>query len=204
MKKLKLSLVQAMPWILIIAGTIGLICSLVLTADHITILKNPNQSLNCDINPVVSCGTVINSKESELFGLPNPVYGIAAFSVLITTGVVVLAGAQLKRWYWLGMNLGALGGMFMIAYLFYHSVFVINSLCPFCMVVWVIVAATFWYVTLYNIESKYLVVPKKLRSTARFARTYHREILVSFYIVLAAVILNHFWYYYGPLLRSWL
>ncbi|MER3394118.1 MAG: vitamin K epoxide reductase family protein, partial [Microcella pacifica] len=56
--------------------------------------------LNCDVNPLVSCGTVMTSPEASLFGFPNPLLGVAGLVAPIAVGVALLAGARFARWFW--------------------------------------------------------------------------------------------------------
>jgi uncharacterized membrane protein len=186
-----------LPWILIVGGAVGIISSFVLTWDKLQFLKNPNFIPNCDLNPVLSCGSVMVSDQANAFGFPNPWIGIAAFAVLITIGVAVLAGATFKRWFWLGLELGLALGLVFALWLLYESIYVINALCPYCLAVDVAVITMIWYTTLYLIDTKMLVVPQKCRKLAAFARRHHLDILVAIFVIFIAIILNHFWYYYG-------
>ena|ERR1035437_8699192 len=194
-----MTLKRIMPLILIVAGTVGLVCSFALMYDHIKLLTNPHYIPSCDLNPVVSCGSVISSNEgSLLFGLPNPLFGIAAFAVVITVGVAMLAGATFKRWLWLGFEASVLLGIGAVHFLIYQSVYRLNALCPFCMVVWTMVIPLFWYVTLYNIEQEFIKLPKgRITTVGNFARKHHLDILVLWFLIIAGLILKHFWYYYG-------
>ncbi len=192
------TLTKALPWILIIAGTVGLLCSFNLTVDKMEVLKNPNFKPICDLNPVLSCGSVMDSKQAEAFGFDNSFMGLAAFSVLVTVGVTILAGAKFKRWFWLGLQAGASGGVLFVLWLAYNSLYRIHSLCPFCMVVWVMTIITFWYVTLYNIQEKHVVLTGRAARVAAFARQHHLDLLILWFLIILGLILNQFWYYYGP------
>lgn len=191
---------KVLPWLLIVCGTIGLLAAAIILIDKIELIKNPNATFLCDLNPIISCGSIMESDQSNAFGFPNPIIGLAAFPVVITTGVVMLAGAQLKRWYMLGLQLGTIFGLAFVHWLFFQSVWSINALCPYCMVVWVVTITTFWYVTLYNIEKGYIRLPALLQGAGKFARKHHLDILLFWFLVIAGLILHHFWYYYGPLL----
>lgn len=198
----KITLARALPWLLVIAGIIGLICSFVLTLDEINLIKNPHYQPSCNLNPVISCGSVMKSGKAHAFGFPNPFIGLAAFSVVITVGVALLAGATFKRWFWLGLQLGTLLGIAFVHWLFFHTVYHINALCPYCMVVWVATITSFWYVLLYNLEMKYIKLPGGWASKAgTFARRHHLDILIFWFVAIAALILQHFWYYYGHYLH---
>jgi len=188
----RLTLARTLPWLLLIGGTIGLICSFVLQ-----LLKNPHYQPSCNLNPVISCGSVMKSGQAHAFGFPNPFIGLAAFAIVITTGVVLLNRAKLKRWYWLGMELGVILGLAFVHWLFYNTVYRIGALCPYCIVVWIVTITTFWYVTLYNIETGVIKVPGKLIGIAEFVRRHHLDILILWFLIITALILKHFWYYYG-------
>ncbi len=193
----KWTLKKAFPWLLVIAGSIGLICAFIIAFDEFKLLSNPHFQPSCDLNPVISCGSVMQSKQAHLTGAPNPFLGLMAFPVLITSGAIMLAGAKIKRWYLLGLNLGALVGIVFVHWLFFESVYRIHALCPYCIVVWVVTITTFWYTTLYNIQLGNLKLPAKLVGTATFVRKHHLDILVLWLLVIAALILKQFWYYYG-------
>lgn len=195
--KLPKSLAEAMPWILIIGGAVGLIASAVLTYDKYAILKDPHFTPNCNLDPVLSCGSVMLSDQSNAFGFPNPWIGIAAFSILITVGMAILAGAKFKRWFWIGMEIGMALGLIFALWLLQQSIYSINALCPYCLATDVAVITLIWYTTLHLIDTKMIVLPKSWKKPATFARRHHLDILVGTFVVIIAVILNHFWYYYG-------
>jgi uncharacterized membrane protein len=196
-KDKKLSLEKALPWILIIGGIVGIICALVLTYDQIKIWQNPHYQPACSLNPVVSCGSVINSKQGELFGIPGPFFGLITFPVLVTVGAAMLAGARFKRWFWLGLEAGAIGGIGYALWLFLLSMYRVHALCPFCLTVDIAVYTTSWYITLYTLAEGFVKLPRRLTGVGDFARRHHFDILLLWFVILAAWILKHFWYYYG-------
>ncbi|HEX7964010.1 MAG TPA: vitamin K epoxide reductase family protein [Candidatus Saccharimonadales bacterium] len=192
------SLQKTLPWLLVVAGAIGLLCSLIIMYDKVELLKNPAFRPNCDLNPIISCGSVMESKQANAFGFPNPFIGIAGFSMVMAAGMALLAGAgKLKRWFWLCLNGGTLFGLGFIHWLFFESVYHIQALCPYCMGVWTVTIALFWYVTLYNIQTGVLPLRGRAARIGYFARRHHLDILLLWYLAIAALILKHFWYYYG-------
>ena len=188
---------RALPYILIIGGIIGLIASFIIMDDKIKLLINPNYHPACSINPIISCGSVMQSKQSNAFGFSNPIIGLAAFPVLIFTGILLLSGVRLKRWHWLGLNVGALLGVIFVHWLFYESVYRIHALCPYCMAVWIVTITTFWYLTLYNLRAGNIKTPAKLKGLVAFAQRHHLDILILWFLVVTGLILHHFWYYFG-------
>lgn len=149
-------------WILIVGGIIGIFASIELIVQKISVLSDPNFVPNCDINPILSCGSVINTEQASLFGFPNPVLGVIGFTIVIMFGALLLAGVVLPKTMWLGLNLGALAGMFFVIWLVGQSLYVIGALCPWCMVVWSVTIPIFWQVTTDNLASGRLNLGKSL------------------------------------------
>ncbi len=138
------------PWLLLFGGVIGLIAAFELTVDKIQILSDPNYIPSCNINPVLSCGSVIVTEQASVFGFPNPLIGLTSYSVVITLAVLLVSRVTIPKWVWLGLNLGALGGMAFIVWLAFQSLYVIGALCPWCMVAWVGTIFIFWITTAEN------------------------------------------------------
>ncbi|HET7320831.1 MAG TPA: vitamin K epoxide reductase family protein [Candidatus Saccharimonadales bacterium] len=195
--KQHVSLEKILPWILVVAGVLGLLASFIILDDQMKLLANPGYKPSCSLNPVISCGSVMRSGEAHLFGFSNPFIGLATFPVLITTGVVLLMGAKLKRWFWLGLNAGALLGVVFVHWLFIASVYRIGALCPYCMVVWVLTITTFWYITLYNLGHDNISLHPSLHRVHKSIRRHHADILVAWLLLLGALIITHFWYFFG-------
>ena len=187
-------------WLLVVGGFVGLIAAFILTLDKFELLKNPDYNPACNLNPVLSCGSIIGTDQASAFGFPNPLIGIAGFTIIITIGMALFAGAQFKKWFWVGLQLGTIFGLVFIHWLMYQSFYSIGALCIYCIVVWSVTWPIFWYTFLYNIQNKNIVAPKRLQGLALFARKHHIDILVSWYIIVILLILQNFWYYWKTLL----
>ena len=180
-------------WILIIGGVIGIAASIELIVQKIAVLSNPDFVPNCDINPVLSCGSVINTAQAAIFGFPNPVLGVIGFTIVIMFGALLFAGVELPRSMWLGLNIGALAGMFLIIWLVGQSLYVIGALCPWCMVVWAITIPIFWQVTTDNLASNRLSLGK---SFSEIIVTLKWILVASSYLIIMALIFvrwSDFW-----------
>ena len=180
-------------WILMIGGLIGIAASIELIVQKIAVLSNPNFVPNCDINPVLSCGSVINTAQAAIFGFPNPVLGVIGFTIVIMFGALLFAGVELPRSMWLGLNIGALAGMFLIIWLVGQSLYVIGALCPWCMVVWAITIPIFWQVTTDNLASNRLSLGK---SFSEIIVTLKWILVASSYLIIMALIFvrwSDFW-----------
>lgn len=191
-----ITLNKSLPVILIISATVGLIASFAISYDQIQILKNPNYHPICDINPIVSCGNVMQSKEGAVLGFPNPYIGLVAFGAMLAIGTGMLAGAKYKRWFMLTLEAGTILGVLFVHWLFFESVYRINSLCPYCMTVWVITITSFWYVSLYNVDNNIIVLKNKnCIKCYDWIRKHHLDILILWLLIIAFLIIKHFWYY---------
>lgn len=186
--------------ILAICGGIGLIAAFVLAVEKVELLKDPDYSPSCSINPVLSCGSVMATDQAELFGFPNPFIGVATFPVLLATGIAVAAGVTFPRWWWLGTLAGTFSGVVFISWLFFQSVFRIEALCPYCMVVWVVTITAFWYTLLHVLGSGSITVSATFAPAVNFLRTYHSTVLLAVFVALAVIIGVEFWYYWRTLL----
>ena len=180
-------------WVLI-AGVIGEIASFVLSVEKIRQLENPAYVPSCSINPVLSCGSVMLTKQASLFGFPNPLLGIAAFSIVIVTGVLAVVGIRLPRWYWAGLAVGTVLGAVFVHWLIFQSLYRIGALCPYCMVVWVITMALL-----------VVVVPIALRPLAgntvlRVLYQWRWPLYALWVTAIALLILDRFWNYWSTLI----
>ena len=186
-----------LPWLFVVGGAIGLLCSFIITYEKFQLVQNPHYVPSCNLNPIISCGSVMASPQSHAFGFPNPLIGLVAFPVLMTLGVVLLTGGRLRRWLWWGVEAGAVFGMAFVHWLFFQSVYRIHALCPYCMVVWVVTITVFWYATLYNLGLSYQKLPSWGQKITQQLRRHHLDIFVLWLLVIGGLILKHFWYYYG-------
>lgn len=194
------TLKRTLPIIFVILGSIGVLASAILTVEKIHLLQNPALKLNCDINPIVACGSVINTDQASAFGFPNPFLGLIGFAVVVTTGMAILAGASFKRWFWLGLQAGTIFGVVFISWLQFQSIYRIGALCPYCMVVWAVMIPIFWYTTLYNLREGHIKLARKYLPISNFLQRHHGDVLVSWYLLVIGVILRHFWFYWSTLL----
>lgn len=193
-----LNLQKLLPYILIIGGIIGVLCAFALSQDKIQALQNPNFVPSCDLNPVISCGSVMQSAQAAAFNFPNPFIGLSAYAALATVGAAILAGGRFKRWFWLALNIGMALGTTFALWLMYESVFRIKALCPYCLGIDVVTFPMFWYVLLYSIDQKHIRLPMgKPQKVYAWVRRHHLDLLLLWILILIAVILKHFWYYYG-------
>ncbi|MDO5699969.1 MAG: vitamin K epoxide reductase family protein [Bowdeniella nasicola] len=123
--------------VLTIASLGGLVSSGALLHAELDHLANPGEVAMCDLNSLVGCGTSLLSPQAHLlFGLPNAMVGLVVFAMATTVGLLLLSGIALPRWMWWVLSLGSLGGIGFVAWFAYQSIAVFHTLCPYCMIVW--------------------------------------------------------------------
>jgi uncharacterized membrane protein len=180
------------PILLIVAGIIGFFGSFKLVVEKYELLEHPNQALGCDINPFVSCSTVIDSTVSHLFGFPNPIIGVAGFMIPITIGASMLAGATFSRWFWNAANVGFFLAWAFVTFLFTQTVFFIGALCPWCMLVWSATIPLFWVFTVWNLARGRLTTNEGVRRAMRAFLPFAWVIPLVNYAVIVIIIITHF------------
>lgn len=173
----------------LITGVIAWIASFALVLERLAMFKNPDYVPSCDLNPWVSCGSVMKSDQAALFGFPNPLIGLAAFAVVITTAMAVFAGARLARWYWLGMQVGVTLGIIFITWLWSQSLYAIGILCPYCIIVWAMMIPLFVWTSIRNISHGVIKLPA---APTRILGAYGWHIVVLLYVGVAASIFFRF------------
>lgn len=182
-------------WWVLIAGVMGLAASLTLTVEKIKLLTNPSYVPSCNINPVVACGSVMVTPQASILGLPNPLLGIIAFTVVVVTGVLAVVKVQLPQWYWVGLAVGTLIGAAFVHWLIFQSLYRIGALCPYCMVVWAVIIPLL--VVLACIVFR--PVPDRGAALARVAYQWRWSIVTLWFTAVFLMIMVRFWDYWSTL-----
>ena len=191
---------QRTAWTLVTGGAVGLIAAFTLLVEKIALLEDPDYVPSCSINPILSCGSIMRTDQAEVFGFPNPIIGVAGFSVVVTVGVAIFAGAHLPRWFWLGLQAGVTFGVLFVHWLVFQSLYRIDALCPYCMVVWVVVIPVFLYTTLHNLDRGHMRVPVAARRLVDAGAEYHGVVLTAWYLIIAGLVAQRFWDYWSTVL----
>lgn len=179
-------------WMMLVGGAVGLAAAIILTIDKVKFLTaeaaGESTALNCDLNAFVSCGGVINTDQASAFGFPNPIIGIVGFTVVLTLGVLLASGVRLPGWIWGGLQVGVLFGIGFVTWLQYQSIYEIEKLCPWCMVVWTMMIPLFVLVTARNLRA---FAPGS--AVTRFLSNWTLLVVVLWYVAVIAAI----WFQFG-------
>lgn len=182
-------------WLLVIFSSFALLASFVLSFDEIRLLKNAGTQLSCSVNLVVNCASVMKTAQASLVGdIPNPFWGIIGFTAALTLAVVLLAGLKLPRWMMLAMQAGFGLGWIFALWLFSQSLYVIQILCPWCLVVTTSTTVLFWTMLRLNLLANTFGLNKKVagRWQGYVNQKYDVMLTIALIVVLAALIFVKF------------
>jgi uncharacterized membrane protein len=174
---------------LVATGVIGWAAAGILILEKLELYRDPDHVTSCDINPWVSCGQVMETWQSELFGFPNPFIGLVGFTIIVTTGMALLAGARFERWYWAGLQAGVTLGAVFATWLWSQALFDIYILCLYCMVVWAAMIPLFILTTVRTMVHGVIPAPVVL---TRWLAEWVGPIIVLTYIAVAASVFFRF------------
>ncbi|NUT51001.1 MAG: vitamin K epoxide reductase family protein [Saccharothrix sp.] len=149
---------------MLFSSALSLIASFVLSVDAVKLAADPASDLSCDINQVISCGTVAASWQSHLLGFPNAFLGLVAEPVVITIAVASLGGVRFPRWFMAAAQVVYTIGLGLAYWLLYQSMFRIGALCPWCLLVTVSTTAVFATLTHVNIRDDNLFLPARVQA----------------------------------------
>lgn len=187
---------KVLGYMFLIGGTIGLLASMGLTIETMKVLQDSAYSPPCNINPIISCQSIMSTNQASVLGFSNTVLGVSGFGALIAFGLTIVAGASFKRWLWWVMQAIATSAVLFVHWLIFQSLYVLGTLCPFCMTVWAVTIPTFWYVTLYNLKASGKLEGK----VGSFIYRHHGDILFSWFLLIIGLITIRFWFYWSTLL----
>lgn len=116
-------------------GITGLIASFTLAVEEFHLLKNPDTILSCTFNLVLNCATVMKTWQASAFGFPNMYIGLMGFPLVIMIALLGLSKVKFPRWFLIGAEIGIVFWTLFAYWLFFNSVYAIQVLCPWCLVV---------------------------------------------------------------------
>ncbi|UVI35600.1 vitamin K epoxide reductase family protein [Brevibacterium spongiae] len=180
--------------LLVVGGLVGLVAAVILLVEKLSLAADPDYIPSCDVNPVLSCGSVMATEQAEAFGIPNPIIGIAGFAIVFAIGAGVLAGGRYSRWYWAGVQAGMTFAVVFVHWLIYQSLYTISALCPYCMVVWAVTIPLFVCTTVRNLRAVGGDQPWITELCE-----YRGPILTGWFLLIAGLIAHRFWDYWTTL-----
>jgi uncharacterized membrane protein len=175
--------------VMLLGGIAALAAAFVLTLEKFHLYENPDAVLSCSFNLVLNCGQVMQTWQASVFGFPNMLIGMIAFPVVVTMALAGLAGVKFPRWWLVLANIGFLLGLIFAYWLFFSSVYVIQVLCPWCLIVTTATTLIFSSMLHYNLKENIFGFKKKLNDRVqRFLKGGFHQMIVLAWIALMIVL----------------
>lgn len=176
--------------VLLAAALAAMTAAFVLSIEKIHLLENPDAVLSCSFNVVLNCSTVMQTAQSHVFfGIPNMFIGMIAFPVLVTVAVAGLWGVKFPRKFLIVANIGVLLGTIFAYWLFFTSLYVIQVLCPWCLVVTTSCTLMLAALVHLNLKQNSFNLKKKLdEKVQKFLNNGYHQLVVASWIVLMVVL----------------
>ncbi len=188
---------QSNKWIfgvLLAFGVTGLIASFTLAVEEFHLLKHPDAILSCSFNLVLNCATVMKTWQASVFGFPNMYIGLMGFPMVIMIALLGLSKTAFPRWFLIGAEIGIVFWTLFAYWLFFNSVYAIEVLCPWCLVVTFSMTMLSAAITRYNLLHNTFRLQKKTNKKVEqfLKRDYDKLIVASWIVLLIGLVIAKF------------
>ena len=175
-------------------GITGLIASFTLAVEEFALLKDPNTVLSCSFNLVLNCATVMKTWQAGVFGFPNMYIGLMGFPMVIMIALLGLSKVKFPRWFLIGAQIGYVIFTLFAYWLFFSSVYVIQVLCPWCLVVTFSMTMLTATITHYNLQQNIFGFKKSVQKGIEqfLAKDYDKLIVAAWIVFLIALVFAKF------------
>jgi uncharacterized membrane protein len=175
---------------MLIGAVLSLLAAFVLSVEAISLARNPGSPLSCSINVIINCATVAKHPTNELFGFPNSFLGLVSEPVVITVAIAGLAGVRFPRFFMFTAQIFYTLGFIFALVLAYISIFIIQALCPWCLLVTLTTILVWFSITRYNIRENNLYLPKQIQKKAHdfIEKDFDKFTMAMFIFVIVAII----------------
>ncbi|HEX6151560.1 vitamin K epoxide reductase family protein [Nocardioides sp.] len=177
-------------WLAMLLWSVAsLVASFVLAVEAVTLAGDPDAVFGCDVNAVISCGTVGSSWQASVLGFPNAFLGLVTEPVVITVAVAGLAGIRFPRWFMLTAQAVYTVGLALAYWLLHQALFEIGAVCPWCLLITVATTFVFFEMTRVNLLDGHLPLPSGVRRVLVDAARSHLDLMAVGGWLLAVALL---------------
>jgi len=179
---------------MLVTGIAGLLVSFILTLEKFHLLQDPNAVLSCSINIVLNCSTVMQTWQSSVFGFPNMLIGLMGYPVVIVVAIAGLSGVTFPRRFLVAANICYGLGLLFAYWLFFQSVYVIEILCPWCLVVTFVTTIIFATMAHYNLHRNTFGLNKRTNESVQLylKKDIGKVLTVSWIVLLISLVFIKF------------
>lgn len=180
--------------LMLIGGVAALTAAFVLTLEKFHLYENPDAVLSCSFNAVLNCSAVMQSWQASAFGFPNMLIGLVAFPVLLTIATLGLSGVKFPRWFLIASSIALFFGTLFAYWLFFQSLYAIQVLCPWCLIVTTSMTIMFSSYLHFNLKENTFRLKDDLnKRIQRFlAGGYHQMVVLSWIALMVVLVFLQF------------
>lgn len=173
---------------------IAFIAAFTLSVEKLEVIKNPDAKLSCSINVILNCASVMKTPQATVFGFPNSYLGIMGFAIVIAVAMGGLMGNKFSKSYLATAQVFYGLGLIFAYWLFFQSVYVIQILCPWCLIVTVSTTIIFESLLRYNLRENNFGLSKQTHKKALsfLQKDYDKLIVAGWIAVMAALVFLKF------------
>lgn len=176
-------------WVMLVAALAAFAAAFTLSVEKIHLLQNPDAILSCSVNLVLNCASVMQTWQASVFGFPNSYIGIAGFAIVIAVAMGSLLGVKYSRSYLVTAQVFYGLGLIFAYWLFFQSVYVIQVLCPWCLVVTFTTTLIFESLLHYNLRQNNFGLSKANNKKVQdFLDKQFDRVIVAAWIVLMVML----------------
>ena len=179
---------------MLVFGITGLIAAFTLAVEEFQVLKQPTTILSCNINLVLNCGIVMKTWQASVFGFPNMFIGLMGFPIVITIALLGLSNVRFPRWFLIGAEIGYILCTLFAYWLFFNSLYAIQVLCPWCLVVTFSMTMLSATITHYNLQQNTFGFEKATQKKVEnfLAKDYDKFAVAVWVFILVALVFAKF------------
>jgi len=179
---------------MLVSSVLGLVASLVLSVDALTLAADPNAALSCNITETISCAKVGVTWQANLLGFPNAFIGLISEPVVITIAVAALAGVRFPRWFMNTAMVVYSVGLAFAYWLFFQAYFVIGAMCPWCLLITATTTTVFASLLRVNLSDNTFGLSPRAYERARYLLRIGVDIWATVLIlaILAALVISRY------------
>jgi uncharacterized membrane protein len=174
---------------MLVFSLLATLAAFVLSVEKIHLLQHPDAQLSCSLNAVVNCASVMKTPQASVFGFPNSYLGLMFFPIVAAFAVMGLLRTQFPRLVVLKLEI--LSGLALIFsyWLFFQSVYVIQILCPWCLLVTLSTTIIFATVTCYMLHHNSLKLKHSAQKKVDKFMDQRYEILTTAIVIVILAVL---------------
>lgn len=179
---------------MLIFGIVGFLASFTLSVEKLELIKHPDAQLSCSVNLVLNCASVMQTPQASVFGFPNSYLGIMGFAIVIAVAMGGLLGVRYTRPYLVIAKFFYGLGLVFAYWLFFQSVYVIQVLCPWCLLVTLSTTILFYTIEYLNLRQNTFGLNKETNKRVQtfLDKGYDKLIYATWIVLMIALVFLKF------------